>query len=120
MIEFIAKDQHGKSMRNIVMATCFAACLSVSLPAFSDDGAALYASRGCIGCHGAGGNAPVAPNYPKIGMQNKEYTVNQLTDYKNNKRSNGLAALMVGMVAALTEEDIQKLAEYLSANTGAD
>ena len=96
------------------MAACFAACLSFSLPAFSDDGATLYASRGCIGCHGAGGNAPVAPNYPRIGMQNKEYTVNQLTDYKNNKRSNGLAALMVGMVATLTEEGIQELAEYLS------
>ncbi len=53
-------------------------------------------------------------------MQNKEYTVNQLTDYKNNKRSNGLAALMVGMVATLTEEDIQKLADYLSTNTGAN
>ena len=117
MIEFIAKNQHGESMKNIVMATCLTTCLGFSLPAFSDDGAALYTSRGCIGCHGAGGNAPIAPNYPKIGMQNKEYTVNQLTDFKNNKRSNGLAALMVGMVAALTEENIRKLAEHLSTNT---
>tara|TARA_B100000586_G_C19926689_1_gene349587 strand:- start:236 stop:559 length:324 start_codon:yes stop_codon:yes gene_type:complete len=107
-------------MKNIAMATCFAACLSCSLPAFSDDGAALYVSRGCIGCHGAEGNAPIAPNYPKIGMQNIEYTVNQLTDYKNNKRSNGMAALMVGMALSLSEEDIQKLAEYLSTNTGAN
>ncbi len=106
-------------MKNVVMATCFAVCLSFSLPAFSDDGAALYASRGCIACHGAGGNAPVAPNYPKIGMQNREYTVNQLNDFKNSKRTNGLAALMMGMVAALTEDDIQKLADYLSANSGA-
>ncbi|MEE1540313.1 MAG: hypothetical protein V1243_04350, partial [Arenicellales bacterium] len=59
-------------------------------------------------------------NYPKIGMQNIEYTVNQLTDYKNNKRSNGMAALMVGMALSLSEEDIQKLAEYLSTNTGAN
>ncbi len=120
MIEFTQKIKHGESMKNIVIATCLGICLSFSLPAFSDDGAALFTARGCIGCHGAGGNAPIAPNYPKIGMQNKEYTVNQLTDYKNNKRSNGLAALMVGMVATLTEEDIQKLADYLSTNTGAN
>ncbi len=107
-------------MKNIVMATCFVVCLSFNLPAFSEDGASLYASRGCIGCHGAGGNAPVAPNYPKIGKQNKEYTINQLNDFKNMKRTNGLAALMAGMVVALTEEDIQNLADYLSTNTGAN
>ncbi len=106
-------------MKNIVMATCFVACLNFSLPACSEDGATLYLARGCIGCHGAGGNAPVAPNYPKIGMQNMEYTINQLNDFKNNKRTNGLAALMLGMVASLTEEDIRNLADYLSTNPGA-
>ncbi len=120
MIEFISNNQHGGSMKDIVMVTCFVTCLSFSLPAFSEDGATLYLTRGCIGCHGAGGNAPVAPNYPKIGMQNKEYTINQLNDFKNNKRTNGLAALMLGMVAALTEEDIHNLAEYLSTNPGAN
>ena len=120
MIEFIENDQHGGSMKNIAVATCFVACLGLSLPALSEDGASLYASRGCIGCHGAEGNAPVAPIYPKIGKQNREYTINQLNDFKTMKRSNGMAALMVGMVAALTEEDIQKLADYLSTNNGAN
>ncbi len=120
MIEFIENIQHGKSMKNIAVATCFVACLGFSLPALSEDGASLYTSRGCIGCHGAGGNAPVAPTYPKIGMQNSEYTINQLKDFKNMKRTNGMAALMMGMVMALTEEDMQKLADYLSTNTGAN
>jgi cytochrome c553 len=31
-----------------------------------------------------------------------------------------MAALMVGMALSLSEEDIQKLAEYLSTNTGAN
>ncbi len=120
MIEFVANYQHGESMKNIVMATCFVACLGFGLPALSEDGASLYTSRGCIGCHGAGGNAPVAPNYPKIGMQNREYTINQLKDFKTMKRANGMAALMTGMVMALTEEDMQKLADYLSTNPGAN
>jgi len=101
-------------MKNSVMTMCFTLCLSYSLPVFSADSASLFITKGCIGCHGAEGNVPVAPNYPKIGMQNKEYTINQLNDFKNAKRTNGMAALMTGMVAALTEDDMQNLAEYLS------
>lgn len=101
-------------MKNFVKTICFTLCLGFSLPVLSEDGASLFVSRGCTGCHGVGGNAPAAPTYPKIGMQNKEYTINQLKDFKTNKRSNGMAALMAGMVAALSEEDMQKLADYLS------
>lgn len=101
-------------MKNTFNTILLTFCLSFSLPVFSEDGSALYLSKGCIGCHGANGNTPVAPNYPKIGMQNKVYTINQLNDFKNAKRTNGTAALMTGMVAALTEQDMQKLATYLS------
>ncbi len=107
-------------MKNFLIAICFILSLGAGLPALSDDGATLYATRGCIGCHGVGGNAPVAPNYPKIGKQNKEYTINQLNDFKNGKRTNGLAALMMGMAAALTEQDIANLAEYLATGSGAN
>ncbi len=119
MIEFPANNQHGEAMKKIVMTASIALCLGLGLPAHSEDGATLYMTRGCIGCHGAEGNAPVAPNYPKIGMQNKEYTTNQLKAFKSASRTNGLAALMTGMVAALTDEDIVSLADYLSTNAGA-
>ncbi len=114
MIEFPVNNQHGEAMKKIVMAASFVLCLGLGLPAYSEDGATLYMTRGCIGCHGAGGNAPVAPNYPKIGMQNKEYTINQLKAFKDKTRSNGLAVMMAGMVAALTDEDMENLAEYLA------
>ncbi len=119
MIEFASNNQYGKPMKNIVITASFVLCLSFGFPALSDDGATLFLTKGCIGCHGAGGNVPVAPNYPKIGMQNNEYTINQLKAFKDKTRSNGLAALMAGMVAALTDEDIENLANYLSSNTGA-
>jgi len=94
--------------------TSFALCLGLSLPAFSEEGATLFVSKGCAGCHGADGNTPLMPAYPKIGMQNSGYTIAQLKDFKSGKRTNGNAALMTGMVASLTDDDIQKLAEFLS------
>ncbi len=104
-------------MKKIAIAACFVLFAASSLPAFSEDGASLYASRGCVGCHGAEGNVPLVPTYPKIGGQNREYVINQLNDFKSGKRMNGMAAVMVGMVAALTDEDIQSLATYLSTNS---
>ena len=82
------------------------------------EGAAFFAAKGCIACHGADGNTPVTPNYPKVAGQNREYVVNQLKDFKSATRTNGLAAVMSGMVATLTDEDIEKLADFLSIREG--
>ncbi|MCP3687641.1 MAG: c-type cytochrome [Gammaproteobacteria bacterium] len=119
MVEFMVNNQHGEAMKKIMMTASFILGLSLGLPAHSEDGATLYLTRGCIGCHGVGGNAPVAPNYPKIGMQNKQYTINQLKSFKSASRTNGMAALMTGMAAALTDADIELLADYLSTSAGA-
>ncbi len=119
MIEFSANNLHGETMKKFVMTASVILGLCLGLPAHSEDGATLYMARGCIGCHGVGGNVPVAPNYPKTGMQNKEYTINQLKSFKSASRTNGMAALMTGMVAALTDADIETLADYLSTSAGA-
>ncbi len=79
------------------------------------DGEALFTAKGCIGCHGANGNMPIMPSYPKVAGQNRGYIINQLNDYKSGSRNSGMAAVMTGMVAALTEEDVEKLADYLSS-----
>jgi cytochrome c len=85
-----------------------------SLQVHADSGSDLYMSKGCIGCHGAAGMAPMAPIYPKIGNQNKQYIINQLKDFKNGSRNNGMAAMMTGFVATMTEAEIEALADYLS------
>ncbi len=102
-------------MKNTVIITCFALCLGISLPAFSEDGASLYISKGCAGCHGADGGTPLMPGYPKISMQNPGYIIAQLKDFKSGKRTNGNAALMTGIVTSLTDDDIKNLAEYLAS-----
>jgi cytochrome c553 len=67
-------------------------------------------SATCVACHGANGNSMV-PNFPKIAGQGEKYLLKQLKDFKSNKRQN---ALMAGIVAGLSAEDMQDLSAYFS------
>ncbi len=64
----------------------------------------------CAACHGADGNS-VSPAYPKLAGQIYEYLLKQLNDFKSGKRQN---AIMSGMVASLSEDDMRNLAAYFS------
>lgn len=65
----------------------------------------------CAACHGLDGNSAVALN-PKLAGQHPEYLLKQLTNFKEGKRAN---AVMAGMVANLTADDMKNLADYYSA-----
>jgi cytochrome c553 len=67
----------------------------------------------CAACHGPDGNSPIAIN-PKLAGQHPEYLYKQLSDFKAGKREN---AVMGGMVANLSKEDMQSLADYFTAQT---
>jgi cytochrome c len=66
----------------------------------------------CETCHGANGAAPLADNYPKINGQNKTYFVNALKEYKNGLRKGPLSAMMMPQASALSDEQMQALADY--------
>lgn len=68
-------------------------------------------SATCAACHGTDGNSPVAA-YPKLAGQHASYIVKQLQEYKSGVRKN---EIMSGMVAALSEQDMEDLAAYFSA-----
>ena len=68
----------------------------------------------CAACHGADGNSGTPAN-PKLSQQHPEYLVKQLTEYKSGKRKN---AIMQGMAAALSEEDMKNIAFWVSAKKG--
>ena len=89
--------------------------LSVTGTTLAADGAALYTAKGCAGCHGADAKSPIMPLYPKIAGQGKEYTTQQMKDIKSGKRSNGQTAAMKGIMAAVSEDEIKSLSEYLSS-----
>jgi len=69
----------------------------------------------CRACHGAGGAAPIAPNYPKLNNQNKAYLVSSLQAYRAGDRKGGLAVAMSAQAAQLSDADIEALAAYYAS-----
>jgi len=65
----------------------------------------------CAACHGADGNSAITLN-PKLAGQHPEYLEKQLTEFKSGKRAN---AVMSGMAAGLSEQEIKDLAAYFAA-----
>lgn len=65
----------------------------------------------CAACHGTDGNSVITLN-PKLASQHPEYIQKQLTEFKSGKRAN---AVMSGMAAGLSDEDMKNLAAYFSS-----
>ncbi len=68
------------------------------------------ASEVCLACHGTNG-VGITPDYPTLAGQHRDYIMRALHDYKKGGRKN---AVMAGMAANLTAEDIEALATYYS------
>ncbi len=67
----------------------------------------------CAACHAPDGNSVITLN-PKLAGQHPEYLLKQLNNFKEGTRAN---AVMAGMVANLTPQDMQDLAQYFSKQT---
>jgi len=103
-----------KKIRTLLLGAMMASSFFAG-QTFAQDGAALYASKACIACHGVEGKQPINDLTPKIAGQNKGYLVQQLMDFKSGDRSNAQAAQMKGIAAGLSEDEMKALAEYLFA-----
>lgn len=68
----------------------------------------------CRACHGALGEKPLSPTYPKLKGQNKAYLVASLKAYRSGSRSGGMAVMMAMQAKSLSDADIELLAEYYS------
>ena len=75
-------------------------------------GEATYTAA-CASCHGADGNSG-SPAYPKLAQQHPDYLVKQLQEFKSGKRAN---AIMSGMSAGLSEQDMKNVAAWLGSKT---
>jgi len=71
-------------------------------------GKAKVAEKGCDGCHGEEDGKSTAPN-PRLAGQYEAYLVNALKEYKKGTRKN---AIMNGMAAPLSAEEIKDIAAY--------
>lgn len=67
----------------------------------------------CAACHGADGNSAAA-DYPKLAGQHATYLASTLKAYREGSRAN---AIMAGMAAALSDENITDLAAYYAVQT---
>lgn len=72
------------------------------------------AAQVCAACHGTDGVSQ-NPIYPHIGGQYEDYMLHSLRAYKSGARQN---AIMQGMVAPLSDEDLEDLAAYYAAQPG--
>lgn len=73
-------------------------------------GEAIY-SQACVACHAADGNSGTPVN-PKLAQQHPEYLLKQLQEFKSGKRAN---AVMSGMVAALSDDDMRNISYWLAS-----
>ncbi len=67
----------------------------------------------CAACHGADGNSGTPLN-PILAQQHPQYLVKQLQEFKSGKRAN---AVMSGMAATLSDEDMKNVAYWLHSKT---
>lgn len=68
--------------------------------------------QSCIDCHGADGNAPIDPTYPKLGGQYHDYLAHTLQLYRSGDRDH---ALMSNQARDLTDQQIADLAAYFAS-----
>ncbi|MEE9358422.1 c-type cytochrome [Candidatus Vondammii sp. HM_W22] len=77
-------------------------------------GAAIYQAKGCSACHGADGNTPIMSTYPKLSGLPAPYIVNQMKDIKSGARNSGQAIVMKGIMAAVSDDDMKVIADWLT------
>lgn len=65
----------------------------------------------CSGCHSIDGSRG-SPAQPILQGQHPEYLVKQLTEFKSKHRAN---AIMMGMAAPLSEEDMKNVAAFYAS-----
>lgn len=71
------------------------------------------ATQVCVACHTVDGSRG-SPANPIIAGQHADYLVKQLIEFKEGKRKN---AVMSGMVAALTPEDMKDVAAFYASKS---
>jgi len=108
-------------MKKICLLVCLFLGVSVSVTAQGNAENGKAKSITCAACHGADGNSAIAMN-PKLAGQHANYLVKQLTEFKLASQTGGKEgrnnAVMNGMSAALSKQDMLDLAAYFSSQEG--
>lgn len=71
----------------------------------------------CGACHGVDGDAPLAPDYPILAGQYKDYLQSALSDYKSGRRQHVIMNMQV-QALQLSESDIARLSGHFASKSG--
>ncbi len=97
---------------SVAVSTTFAN--EAKTAAFKPDAAkGAQLSATCLACHTADGSRG-SPANPILQGQHPEYLVKQLIEFKSGKRKN---AVMTGMAATLSEDDMKQVAAFYATKT---
>jgi cytochrome c553 len=107
----IATSEHGFMKFVVALGLSTMLLFCAALHADAKQGQSVYAARGCIGCHGAGGVSTVA-TYPSLKGLDAEFVRQNLTDFRSGARNN---PVMNAMAAGLKDADIDDLADYIES-----
>jgi len=95
----------------VIAATCALLGSATAALAAGDPTAGKAKSAVCAACHNADGNSTIT-QYPNLGGQSADYLIKQLQEFKSGARVN---AIMVGMVAPLSSQDMEDLAAFFAS-----
>ncbi len=98
-----------------LLAIMMAIALAAPVQAAGNAAAGQEKSKTCAACHGADGNAPTTPDFPRLAGQHQDYLFKSLRDYKAGIRKN---AVMQGQVANLSRQDMLDLAAFYAKQKG--
>ena len=68
----------------------------------------------CMGCHGPTGAGNPTAGYPSLRGQHVNYTLAQLMAFRDGARDNDPAGMMRSVVARMSKEEIEAVANYIA------
>ena len=101
----------------ILTATLLTVCGIVSATESSEaDTGGTFEEKlaACAACHGENGDQPLAPEYPILAGQYKDYLANSLRQYRDGQRKNQVMALQVDLLK-LSDADMDALAAHFAS-----
>jgi len=98
-----------------LLALALAAFLCAHAYAAGDAASGKQKSQACAACHGADGNSPTGPDFPRLAGQHEDYLLRALRDYKSGARKN---PIMGGQVSSMSAQDMADLAAYFANQKG--
>ncbi|MFQ3251546.1 c-type cytochrome [Glaciecola sp.] len=105
-------------MKKLGLLVCLTLGMTTAAFAEGDAEAGKAKSLTCSACHGTDGNSAIAMN-PKIAGQHEGYLAKQLKEFRLASMTGGKEgrnnAVMNGMAAALSDQDIADLAAYFAS-----